>query len=276
MENTMEHRLANQDSGLVTILSSIIALFMAGASLAGILLRETVYPTAQLLTGLLTNDMVNLIVGLPVLVFSMLAARRGSLTGLLCWPGALLFVFYNYLIYSLTMPFSWMYPVFPVLTILSLAGFILLIRAIHGSNVKERLENKVAERWCGGLMIGLGALYFLRSAALLIGAWSSHSFQMSPETATQITDLVVMLIWIASGLQLWRHRTFGYKTGLAVLFQGVTLFIGLILFFLLQPWLAGVPLPMTDLAVILVMSLAAIVPFVLFLRGTARKNETNR
>lgn len=272
MKNTLEKQWSNKNSGLVTTLSGIIALLMTAASLAGILLREMIYPTAQLLTGLLTNDVVNLIIGLPVLVLSMLSARRGSLIGLLCWPGAMLYVFYNSLIYSLSMPFSWMYPVFPILTVMSLAGFILLVRAIPGGDVKERLDHKVAERWCGGLMIGLGALYLLRSAALLMGAWSDHSFEMNPETATQITDLVVMFLWIASGFQLWRHRTFGYKTGLAVLFQSITLFIGLILYFLLQPWLAGVPVPVTDLAVILVMSLAAVIPFTLFLRGATRKS----
>lgn len=270
MENKMEKWISRNDSGLAMVLSSIAGLLMTGASLAGILLRERVYPTTQLLTGLLTNDVVNLMIGLPVLVLGMQAARRGSLTGLLCWPGAMLFIFYNSLIYSLAMPASWFYPVFPLQAVLSLAAFILLVKSIPGDIVKEKLEGRVAERWCAGLMIALGMLYFVRAAVLLITALSQHALQLTPETATQITDLVVMILWIVSGVQLWRHRGFGYQTGLAVLFQGVTLFAGLILFFLLQPWLADTPVPVTDLLVVLVMSLAAVIPFVLFLRGAVK------
>jgi len=255
---------------LVSVFTGITSLLMAGASLVGVLMPETIYPDAQLRGSLLSNDVVNLVIGLPALLFCRWAARRGSLTGLLCWPGALLYTFYNALIYSLAMPASWFYFLYPAQAVLSLAAFILLVKTIPGEIVKERLEGRVAERWCAGLMLGLGAPYFIRAAILLGSAISQHTLQLTPETATQIADLLVMLLWIGSGVQLWSHRAFGYKTGLAVLFQGVTLFAGLILFFLLQPWLSGAPVPVTDLLVILVMSLAAFFPFVLFLRGTLK------
>jgi len=260
-------------NAIATLLSVLIALLMTGTSLAGILLYNTIYPTQGLLTGFLSNDVVNLVIGLPVLIVCMLAARRGSVVALLCWPGALLYIFYNSLIYSLTMPFSWFYPAFPLLALLSLITFILLILKSPGQSVKERLENKVAEKWTGGLMVGLGLMYLVRAALLLIKPVSAQTLRLTPETATQMTDLVVMLLWVYSGIQLFRHRIPGYLTGLAVLFQAVTLFIGLMLYFLLQPWLSGTPIPVTDLLVILVMSLAAIIPFAHFLRGAAKKSN---
>lgn len=256
-------------------LSAFTALLTGAASLAGVLQRERVYPTRELLSGLLTNDVVNLVIGLPALVLSLLSARRGSLTGLLCWPGALLYIFYNAMIYSLAMPASRFYFLYPTQAVLSLAAFVLLVKAVPGGEIRQRLEGRVAERWCAGLVIGLGVLYFVRASLLLVAAFSQGTLKLTPETATQIADLLVMLLWVGSGVQLWRHRDFGYQTGLGILFQSVTLFAGLILFFLLQPWLTGAPVPVTDLMVILVMSLAAVIPFVLFLRGTL-KNRNER
>jgi hypothetical protein len=156
----MEKCLSKKHSGLATTLSGIIALFMAAASLAGLLKPETIYPDALLRAGLLSNDVVNLLIGLPALLLSVWTGRRGSLGGLLCWPGALLYVFYNALIYSLAMPASWFYPVFPLQTVLSLAAFVLLVKTIPGDAVKERLEGKVAERGVRGFDDRVGNVIF--------------------------------------------------------------------------------------------------------------------
>jgi hypothetical protein len=53
-----------------------------------------------------SNDVVNLFIGLPILLGSMWLAWRGKLIGLLFWPGALFFVLYNYLIYVFAMPLN--------------------------------------------------------------------------------------------------------------------------------------------------------------------------
>jgi hypothetical protein len=49
---------------------------------------------------------VNLLIGLPILLGSMWLARRGQLIGLFLWPGALLFVLYNDIIYVFAMPIN--------------------------------------------------------------------------------------------------------------------------------------------------------------------------
>jgi len=49
------------------------------------------------------------------------------------------------------------------------------------------------------------------------------------------------------------------------------LFVGLLAFFILQPFVAGVPFPLEDFIVILVMGLVVFVPFGLFLRGVWMK-----
>ena len=55
--------------------------------------------------------------------------------------------------------------------------------------------------------------------------------------------------------------------GLGLLFQASMLFIGLIIFLLLQPILTQAPLALVDIVVVFVMGLICFIPFGLFLRG---------
>ena len=89
-------------------LSGLAALLMIGASIAGLLYQSSIYPTDELLLSFVPNDVVNLVIGLPILLGSMGLAWRGKLIGLLFWPGALLYVLYiyiNYLIFYFHMSF---------------------------------------------------------------------------------------------------------------------------------------------------------------------------
>ena len=74
-------------------------------------------------------------------------------------------------------------------------------------------------------------------------------------------------VWIAGGVWLWRRQALGYAAGAGLLFQASMLFIGLLVFFLLQPFLTATAFPMQDFGVIFVMGLVCFVPFALFIRG---------
>ncbi|AFY75522.1 hypothetical protein Ple7327_0032 [Pleurocapsa sp. PCC 7327] len=103
MISHQDHQTAlpiKRDLALIYAFSFFIAILMATVSVAGLLYRTTIYPTEELLRAFVSNDMVNLFVGLPILLGSMWLTWRGKLVGLLCWPGALFFVLYNYIIYA--------------------------------------------------------------------------------------------------------------------------------------------------------------------------------
>ena len=100
-------------------LSSIVAALMVAVSAAGIVLGldglygadpklalgVTEAEARLLVPGLLGQDIFNLAVGLPLLLGSMWLARRGTLIGLLLWPGALFYVLYWYVLYLVGAPF---------------------------------------------------------------------------------------------------------------------------------------------------------------------------
>lgn len=103
-----------RDLTLAYRLSLAVAALMVVASVAGLVLGSTggLYgadpklalgvteaEAGLLLPGLLGQDAFNLVVGVPLLLGSMWLARRGSLAGLLLWPGVLFFALYNDVIY---------------------------------------------------------------------------------------------------------------------------------------------------------------------------------
>jgi hypothetical protein len=69
------------------------------------------------------------------------------------------------------------------------------------------------------------------------------------------------------GLLLLRRKALGYVVGLGLLFTASTLFIGLLIYFILQPFLSDVYFAWVDFLVVLGMSLICFVPFGLFVRA---------
>ena len=261
------HLPVRRSLDLIYVLSAIIALLMAAASFAGLLVRATVYPTDELVQAFVPNDVATLLVGLPILLGSMWLARRGRLMGLLLWPGALFYVLYNYLVYVLAMPFSAAFLLHVVLLLLSAYALIALLASIDGSAVQQRLAGSVPERVAGGILAGLGLLFALRAAAVMIGALASQAAMVDTEVALNVTDMTIGPALVIGGVSLWRRREFGYVTGLGLLFQTSMLFIGLIIVLLVQPSLTGAPFALVDVIVVSIMGLISFVPFALFARG---------
>ena len=87
--------------------SIVVAGLMGILSLAGLVFSERIYLTSEQIQSYKANDLVNLLIGLPSLLGSIWLARRGKLVGLLLWPGALLYVLYNYIAYWIGVQFGW-------------------------------------------------------------------------------------------------------------------------------------------------------------------------
>jgi hypothetical protein len=248
-------------------LSFIIAIVMAAASLGGLVYGADLYPTDDLLQALVPTDIVNLVLGLPILLGSIWLARRGKLIGLLLWPGALLFVLYNYLAYVLVVPFNVAFLLDLALVTLSAYTLIGLVASIDGESVQRRLAGAVPERVAGGIVAGLGLLFTLRAIGVLAGALASQTSMAETELAPNVADLLIAPAWVIGGVLLWRREAFGYVSGLGLLFSVSMLFIGLIVFLLVQPFLTAAPFALVDVVVVLILGLIGFVPFALFVRG---------
>ena len=255
---------------LLAASSLVIAFLVAGLSIAGLLFQDVIYPTEELKRSFVANDLVNLLIGLPILLGSMWLARRGKLIGLLFWPGALFFVVYNAIAYVFALPPGWVLLAYLLLLGLAVYTLIGLVATIDAGAVQAQLAGKAPERLAGGVLVVLGVLFLLRGISVIAGAAASGATLPRTELAVLIADFLTIPAWIIGGALLWRRQALGYVAGGGLLFQASMLFVGVIVVLLLQPVLTGAPLAVVDVAVLFAMGLVCFIPFVFFTRSVMR------
>jgi hypothetical protein len=253
------------------VLTFIVTMLMAVLSLCGLLFSSALYPTGGLLRSFAVNDAVNLIIGVPVLAGSVWLTKRGTLIGLLLWPGALLYLLYNYVAYVFGIPFGLISFAYLALVLLSAYTIYELLRSIDGERVREKLSGRVPVRITGCILIVFGILFIFRAVGMVAETDANQTMLPISEIGVLIADLVISVLWIAGGVLLLRRKSFGYASGLGLLFAGCVLFIGLILFLLLQPVLLDASLAFVDVIVVFVMGLVFFIPFWFSVRGVMNK-----
>ena len=259
--------------GLAYILTMVITVVMATASIIGLMYSETIYPSANLLEGLMPNDVINLVVGVPILLISIGLAHRGKLIGLLLWPGALVYTFYNYLAYIFVVPLNITYLLGLILVTLCAYTLIALVASIDTVAVQEQLAGKVPERLAGGIVAAFGIIFAGRVILMVSGALVNQTPIESIDLAVMVSDFVISPAMIIGGVLLWQRKPLGFTAGLGLLFQASMLFIGLIAFMLIQPALTDTPFNLVDVLVVAFMGMVCFVPFGLFVRGVTASSR---
>ncbi len=252
-------------------LSLVAGLLVAGVSLAGLLFQRSMYLTDELYKTFVANDIVTLFIGLPILLASMWLTRRGKLIGLLFWPGALLYVLYNYIAYVIGIPFGGVTFVYLALVLLSAYVIFDLLHSIDKKFVRERLSGVVPVKISGWTMVLLGSLFIMRTIGVIAPTITNQTTLPASEIGVLVADLVLSALLITGGALLLRRMPLGYASGLGLLFAANMLFIALIIFLLLQPVLTGAPFVLVDVIVVCAMTVICFIPFILFARGVVSK-----
>ena len=252
---------------LIYALSLIISGLMTLASVTGILFPSIIYPTDELAATFISNDVINLLIGLPIILISILLAMKKNLLGLLFWPGAIFYVLYNYMIYVLAMPLNWAFLLHLTLITASIYTIIILVTSIDGKKIQQRLTGVVHERISGIILVAMGFLFILQSVGAMVDPIINQIQITGTEFAVHVADFSISPALVIGGILLWRRKEFGYVSGLGLLFQASMLFIGLIVFMIIQPLLTTTPFLLVDVLVVALMGLICFIPLSLFIRG---------
>lgn len=163
------------------------------------------------------QDVVTLVVVLPVLAVGLRAATRGSMTGYFVWLGAMGYVVYTYAVFAVVAEFNRFFLGYVALFGLSLFSFVSGLLAVDARAVKRRLEPDLPVRPL--------AAYFAATAALVAGLWLSEVVPATltgskpasiesvglPANVVHVLDLGVLVpaMFLTAGW-LWRRRPWGY------------------------------------------------------------------
>lgn len=173
------------------------------------------------------NDLVTLVIGLPLLAISSWLTLRGSLRGRLMLTGTLAFILYTYITMCFGAAYNQLFLVYVALFSLSLWAFVLSMLSFDLKTLPDHFSEKLPRR-------GIAALLFF-AAAFLSFAWLGRiaaTFQPGAIAALENTtslfiqamDLgLVVPLCVVSGVLLLRRSAWGYLLGSVGMMKFLTL-----------------------------------------------------
>jgi hypothetical protein len=191
--------------------SLVVAFGVAVVSVVGLVWGpDGLYPAeAPSVLVSRAGDATSLIVVLPSLLASMWLGRRGSLLGLLLWPGALFYVLYTYAIYLGGAPFTVLVFAYVVLVILSAATVIGIVAAIDGNQVRQRLAATPA-RAVGAALVVIAVLAYAGLTVTALSMLGSSPSELGFRAQWVVDCSLGTPVLLFGGALLWRHANLGY------------------------------------------------------------------
>lgn len=196
------------------MVSLVLAALMVAQSLLGLFISDAYRDIAWIKATWFGNDLITLVVAVPLLVGSFLLASRGSTRARLVWLGALGYGVYNYTYYVLGAALNAFFVLYVVAFVVSVAGLILGLVGTDAAAVAESFSGRTPVRSIGGYYVfvatGLSAVW--------LGAWAAYVFAGRPTPVeTEAFHLVAALdmtlmvpALVTGGLLLWRRAPWGY------------------------------------------------------------------
>ncbi|HEX7555196.1 MAG TPA: hypothetical protein VF338_01130 [Leptolinea sp.] len=176
------------------------------------------------------NDLITLVVGLPLLLISTILAFRGSLRGRLLLTGTLGFFLYTYMSMSMLAAYNNLFMVYVALFGLSLYAFILCMLSFDLADLPGHFSDNLQRGWMAGFMFVTAAFLVLAWLGRIILPLFTNSTPALENTTTlviQAMDLVLIVpLAVLSGILLLKRSAWGYLLGSVFILKSITMGLG--------------------------------------------------
>ncbi len=176
----------------------------------GLYYWDTVNSAAQMQA----NDLVTLLLGLPLLAVSLWLTLRGSLRGRLLLTGTLGFILYTYVMMCFGAAYNKFFLVYVALFSASLFAFILSMMSFELKTLPAHFAEKLPRRWIAGLLFFVAAFLSLAWLGRIAATWAPNVIPALENVTSmfiQAMDLgVVVPLCVLSGVLLLRQNAWGY------------------------------------------------------------------
>jgi hypothetical protein len=190
-----------------------LAALMAAESVLGVTLADRYRDVDWIKATWLGNDLLTLIVAVPLLVFSGLAAQRGSFRGFLLWAGGVGYAVYNYAFYMLGAALNVFFPFYVISFVLAAVILIITLGRFEPSSVAFTFRRRARLPLIGGALVMIGSGLAVTWTAM----WFAHVFAgrptpVDPDAFRLVAALDLSLMvpaLVSGGVLLWRRRPWG-------------------------------------------------------------------
>lgn len=239
----------------------------------GLYTWDTVSSAAQMQA----NDLVMLVLGLPLLAVSFWLALRGSLRGRLLMTGTLGFILYTYITMCFGAAYNPFFLIYVALFSASLFAFILSMMSFDLDTLPKHFSKNIPHKAIAGLLFFTAAFLSLawlgRIAPTLLGD-QIPALENTTSMFIQAMDLgVIVPFSLIAGVLLLRRTAWGYLLSSIGLMKFLTMgaAVSLMGFNMAR---VGAPVSMIELVIFPTITLANLVMVIFLLRGIQEKTGT--
>ncbi len=173
------------------------------------------------------NDIVTLVVGVPLLFVSAWLAFRGSLRGQLLLTGILGFFLYTYMSMCMLTSFNALFLVYVALFALSLYAFILCMMSFDLATPPQHFSERLPRGWIAGLLFVIGGFLSLAWLGKVVSPLIQNLTPALENTTTfviQAMDLgLIVPLAVLAGILLLRRSAWGYLLASVFVMKAIAL-----------------------------------------------------
>ena len=232
----------------------------------GLYYWDTVSSVAQMQA----NDLVTLVLGIPLLAISFWLTQRGSLRGRLLLTGTLGFILYTYITMCFGAAYNKLFLVYVALFSLSLFAFILSMMSFDMKVLPTHFSEKLPRGWIAGLLFFAAAFLSLAWLGRIAATFVPDAIPALENTTSmfiQAMDLgLIVPLCVLSGVLLVRRHAWGYLLASVALMKFLTMGIAVSLMGLNMARV-GVPVSVVELVVFPTIAIANLVMVTLLIKN---------
>jgi hypothetical protein len=216
-------------------LSAAVGVLLLIDAIGGLLASGLYKDTAVWAAQARGVNLVDLLVGLPTLVASLLLSTRGSLRARVVWVGVLGYMLYDAVIFAFEIAFNPLFLIYVAVLSLSAFSLIALLTHLDVLNLRARFAPRTPIRSISVYLVIVALLFFLAWLKDIIPATFGSTTPTNitqaklPTNPVYVLDLGFLIpLYVLSAFWLLRRRGWGYLLAGALLVLNTLLSLSIV------------------------------------------------
>lgn len=225
----------------------------------------------------IANDIMVLVLGIPLLLVACYLSIKGSFKGKLLLTGTLAFFLYTYMSYTFLWMYNALFSVYVILMSASFFAFLLMMMSFDMPTMRTHFSEKLPVKWVGGFQIFVAVSIGLLWMGKIVDGFQKGGIPVGLEHYTSLVVQGMDLAFVVpcafmSGILLIRKNNWGYLLSSVILLKGITMLTALSAM-ILNMALHDVKLGIVEVIMFPTFNIIAIITLIILLKNIVKIKE---